>query len=175
VGAPFDLLSQVYLRMDQLDRDIIRLLQRDSRLSFTRIARELQKPDTTVHFRMRKLVRDKIVARFSALVRPEALGYGVACLFRIEIGGHILPDISKDRTRTFAEEIAREELCLWVALDNEPMIIHALVLGIDDKNIEEHANTLRKSPDVVKVSVIHLRNVVKGWEISGVPEVATDI
>jgi len=59
--------------MDKPDREIIRLLQMDSRLSFTRMARELEKPDTTVHFRMRKLVKDGIVARFSALVRPEAL------------------------------------------------------------------------------------------------------
>lgn len=163
------------MRMDQLDREIIRLLQRDSRLSFTRIARELQKPDTTVHFRMRRLVKDGVVARFSALVKPEALGYNVASLFKIEIGGHILPDISKDRTHTFAEEIAREEQFLWVALDKEPMTIHALVMGINDDDIERRANVLRKSPDVVKVTVTYLHNMVKGWEISGSPGVTTDV
>lgn len=155
--------------MDQLDRELIRLLQKDSRLSFTSIAKELKKPDTTVHFRMRKLIKDGIVSRFSALVKPEAFGYGCAGLFRIEIGGHILPEISKERTSTFAREMAEDESYLLIAVDEEPMTIHAVVMGTNGEDIEKRANALRKSPDVVKVIVTRIDKVVKGWEVTGSP------
>ncbi|TXT56667.1 MAG: putative HTH-type transcriptional regulator [Candidatus Thorarchaeota archaeon] len=156
--------------MDQLDRDLIRILQKDARISFTDIAEKLDKADTTIHFRTKRLKSTNVITRFSALVKPEALGYHLSGLFKIEIGGHILPDISQNRTHTFAEEIAQEEHCLWVAVDNEPMTIHALILAKDEVTLEEKAEQLRKSPDVVKVSVNPLKSVVKGWEISGNPE-----
>ncbi|MBD3405880.1 MAG: AsnC family transcriptional regulator [Candidatus Lokiarchaeota archaeon] len=155
--------------MDQLDRDLIKLLQKDARTSFTDIAEELGKPDTTIHFRTKRLKSSNVVTRFSALVRPEAMGYNISGLAKIEIGGHILPDISKNRTDSFAEELAQEEHCLWVAVDTEPMTIYALILAKDEKSLENRVENLRKSPDVVRVSLNLLKSVVKGWELSGKP------
>ena len=156
--------------MDQLDRDLIRILQKDAKTPFTKIAEELKQPDTTIHFRAKRLKESNTVTRYCALVRPEALGYTVSAIFRIEIGGHILPEISKDRTRSFAEEIAANEQYLWVAVDEEPMVVHALTMGTDEEDLQERAETLRKSPDVVKVTMTSVSAVVKGWEISGNPE-----
>ncbi|MHA1905708.1 MAG: Lrp/AsnC family transcriptional regulator [Candidatus Thorarchaeota archaeon] len=155
--------------LDEKDRRLIRILQRDARTPFTHIGKELDLPDTTVHFRTKKLVKSNIVNRFAALVRPEAFGYNTAALLRIEIGGHILPDISKDRTGTFANELAEEEHFLWIAVE-EPMTIHALVIGTDDEDLENKKAELEKSPDIVNVTKVSLSGVVKGWEISGNPE-----
>jgi len=155
--------------LDDLDRRLIRILQRDARTPFTHIGKELDQPDTTVHFRTKRLVDKDIVSRFAALVRPEALGYNAAALVRIEIGGHILPDISKDRTATYAEELAEAEHYVWIAVE-EPMTIHALMVGESEEDLESKRIELSKSPDIVNVSTISLSNVVKGWEISGRPE-----
>ena len=156
--------------MDQLDRDLIRILQKDAKTPFTKIAKDLEQPDTTIHFRAKRLKDSNTVTRYCALVRPEALGYTVSAIFQIEIGGHILPEISKDRTRSYAEEIAAKEQYLWVAVDEEPMVVHALTMGIDEEDLQKRAETLRKSPDVVKVTITAVSAVVKGWEISGNPE-----
>lgn len=156
--------------MDQLDRDLIRILQKDAKTPFTKIAKDLEQPDTTIHFRAKRLKDSNTVTRYCALVRPEALGYTVSAIFQIEIGGHILPEISKDRTRSYAEEIAANEQYLWVAVDEEPMVVHALTMGIDEEDLQKRAETLRKSPDVVKVTITAVSAVVKGWEISGNPE-----
>ena len=110
------------------------------------------------------------MSRFSALVRPEALGYNDSAIFRIQIGGHILPKISQDRAHSFAEEIASDEQYLWVAVDEEPMIVHALVMGADEADLEERRDRLKESPDVVEVTITPISRVVKGWEISGIPE-----
>jgi DNA-binding Lrp family transcriptional regulator len=156
--------------MDQLDRDLLRILQRDAKTPFTRIAEELDQPDTTIHFRAKRLKENNTITRYCALVRPETFGYTASAIFRIEIGGHILPEISKDRTHTFAKEIAEDEQYLWVAVDEEPMVVHALTMGVDKEDLQKRVEALRKSPDVVKVTVTPVSTVVKGWEISGNPE-----
>jgi DNA-binding Lrp family transcriptional regulator len=161
--------------LDELDHALIKILQRDARTSFVKIAEELSTsvktvPDTTIHFRTKKLQKNNVVSRFSALVKPEALGYKDSAIFRIQIGGHILPKISQDRAHSFAEEIARDEQYLWVAVDEEPMIVHALVMGADEEDLERRRERLTESPDVVNVTMTPISRVVKGWEISGTPE-----
>lgn len=156
--------------MDQLDRDLLRILQKDAKTPFTRIAEELKQPDTTIHFRAKRLKESNTITRYCALVQPEALGYTASAIFRIEIGGHILPEISKERTHSFAEEIAENEQFLWVAVDEEPMIVHALTMGVDEEDLQRRAETLRKSPDVMKVTMTPVSAVVKGWELSGNPK-----
>ncbi|TFF92400.1 AsnC family transcriptional regulator [Candidatus Thorarchaeota archaeon] len=152
--------------MDDLDRNIIRLLQKDARMPFTEMARELDKPDTTVHFRTRRLLENGVVKRLGALVAPESCGYGIAGLLEIEIGGHILPEISQDRTVSFAEELSEREQFLWVSLDREPMRIHALLLGKDEDDLKGKVQSIEKSPDVVNISLTPLASVLKGWEIT---------
>ncbi len=153
-----------------LDKDLIRILQRDAKTPFTKIADELHHPDTTIHFRAKRLKENDVVSRYCALVRPEALGFNTACLFRIEIGGHIVAAVSKERTQTFAEELAQKDHFLWVSANSETMTIHAIVMAEDEENLEKRADELRKSPDVTNVASIPIGSVVKGWEISGLPE-----
>ena len=156
--------------MDQLDRDLISILQKDAKKPFTQISEELKQPDTTIHFRTRRLRENNIITRFSALVQPEALGYTTSAILHIEIGGHILPDISKERTETFAQELVQEEHFLFVAVDSKPMLIHAILMGTSEEDLLQRIENLKKSPDIVNVSIDSLNHVVKGWEISGTPD-----
>lgn len=153
--------------MDELDRDLIRILQRDAKTPFTKIAEELNRPDTTIHFRTKRLEANNIVSRFSALVRPEAFGFTLSVLMTIKIGGHIVPEISKNRTHSFAEELSNRDDYLWVAVDQDPMLIRALLMGSEESSIQDEVERLRKCPDVVDVTINPLNKVVKGWEISG--------
>jgi DNA-binding Lrp family transcriptional regulator len=156
--------------MDKLDRDIIRLLQRNARMPFTKIAEELGKPDTTIHFRTRQLVEKGIVKKFGAVISPESYEYTTAGLLEIEIGGHILPEISHDRTISFAKELAEQEQFLWISVDKEPMKIHALLMARDEDDLDQRVQVIKKSPDVVNISSTPLATVVKGWEITENPQ-----
>ncbi|MFW9835214.1 MAG: AsnC family transcriptional regulator, partial [Candidatus Thorarchaeota archaeon] len=49
--------------MDQLDRDLIRILQKDAKTPFTKIAKDLDQPDTTIHFRAKRLKENDVVTR----------------------------------------------------------------------------------------------------------------
>ncbi len=160
--------------MDDLDWKIIRILQRDARLPFTQIARELNQPDTTVHFRTRRLLKSGIVSRFSALLNPRALGLNAAGLVRIKVGGHILPSISSNRTQTLAEELSTEDAFQWIGVSSEPMTLYALIVAPDEAGVEKTVESLRKRPDIVEVSLTPLSSIVKGWEIAGPPPSGSD-
>jgi DNA-binding Lrp family transcriptional regulator len=155
--------------LDELDHELIRILQRDARTPFTHIASEIDQPDTTVHFRTKKLIKNNVVSRFAALIHPEAFGYTDAALIKIEIGGHSLPVISEKRATSYAEELASEDHVLWVAVE-EPNTIHGILLGEDQEIIQKLRENISKSPDVVNTVLIPLSKVVKGWELSGNPE-----
>ena len=59
-------------------------------------------------------------------------------------------------------------------MDAEPTIIHAVIMGASDQDLKQRVETIRKSPDVVKVTINPVSSVVKGWEISGTPEERDD-
>ena len=160
----------IFQKMDLLDKALIRILQQDAKKPFTQIAEELKQADTTIHFRAKRLEKNNIVTRYCALVRPEALGYNIAAFIRIEIGGHILPEISKDRTQTFAKELAESDLYLLIAVADEPMVIHAIMMAENEEALDAQVEEVRKSPDVVNVSVNPVDSIIKGWEISGNPK-----
>jgi Lrp/AsnC family transcriptional regulator for asnA, asnC and gidA len=157
----------VVYKMDLLDQDLIRILQKDAKKPFTQIAKELGQIDTTIHYRVKRLESNGTITRFCALIRPESFGYTLGALLKIEIGGHILPEISKDRTRSFAQELAQTDMYLMVAVEDESKVIHALMMAADEDGLNRQVEDLRKSPDVVNITVTKVTSVIKGWEISG--------
>ncbi len=76
----------VSIELDDLDRRILKLLQKDARLSFAEIGRHLDIAETTVRFRVNRLVESGVIARFAAILDPVKVGLkvGGAILLKIE-------------------------------------------------------------------------------------------
>ncbi|UCE75058.1 MAG: winged helix-turn-helix transcriptional regulator, partial [Methanomassiliicoccales archaeon] len=60
---------------DETDRRILRMLNKDARMSFRRISRELKVSLTTVTSRVKKMELNGIISGYIPLVDPEKLGY----------------------------------------------------------------------------------------------------
>ncbi len=63
-------------KLDATDRDIVKCLMRDGRMSSAAIARELGLVDRTVQYRIDRLLERDII-RITAIVVPQTLGYNV--------------------------------------------------------------------------------------------------
>lgn len=71
--------------LDEIDRGILRFLQDDARTSFARIARQLHVGESTVRFRVKKLLNRGVIIRFMALVNPVKFGLSLTALLLMKI------------------------------------------------------------------------------------------
>lgn len=69
------------VRIDALDRNILKHLQEDASMSLDEIGRNVGSSKTPVWNRIRKLKDVGVVRRQTVLLSPEALGLGACFLF----------------------------------------------------------------------------------------------
>ncbi|MFH1399177.1 MAG: Lrp/AsnC family transcriptional regulator [Candidatus Woesearchaeota archaeon] len=71
--------------MDQIDQQILSEIQKSSDKKVYQIARKLNLPRSTVHNRIKKLEKDKIILSYKAIVDPKKLGKDVTAFIHIII------------------------------------------------------------------------------------------
>ncbi|MDX2063841.1 MAG: Lrp/AsnC ligand binding domain-containing protein [Bacteroidia bacterium] len=69
--------------LDDLDRQILRVLLKDANVPYTDIARELQVSGGTIHVRMKKMQEAGVVVGSRLVVSPSALGFDITALIGV--------------------------------------------------------------------------------------------
>jgi Lrp/AsnC family transcriptional regulator for asnA, asnC and gidA len=95
------------LEPDGLDRQIIGLLQADGRCSNREIARQLDVPEATIRYRVRRLTESGLL-KITALVAPEHLGYRLTVVVNVQVQG--------DKVDEVAEAIGAFSEVMWLAI-----------------------------------------------------------
>ena len=85
--------------MDEIDIKIISLLQKDSRLSFNRIAKELGISVGTAYNRIRGLEEKGVLRGYTAIVDPVKVGYQLTAIILIQAEGKHLLDVEGEIAR----------------------------------------------------------------------------
>ncbi len=83
--------------LDNLDIEILRLLQSNSRISFSDISRKIGVPEATIRYRVRKLLEKGVIRGFYTLIEPSKVGFPFSVI--------ILADIDPDRLDYVFNEI----------------------------------------------------------------------
>ena len=73
--------------IDETDRKIIELLQKDGRLSNAALAEKVGLPTSTVYERVRKLERKGIIKGYVAVIDAEKLGKPITAFIRLSVSG----------------------------------------------------------------------------------------
>jgi Lrp/AsnC family leucine-responsive transcriptional regulator len=63
------------IELDRIDRILLKILQQDSRIPLQQIAKKLGIPKSTVHYRIGRLERERIIQGYYAKLNPSRLGY----------------------------------------------------------------------------------------------------
>ncbi len=71
--------------MDELDWSLLALLQRDGRMTYTELARQVRLSVPAVTERVKRLEDSGVIEGYVACVNPEAAGYGVTALIAITV------------------------------------------------------------------------------------------
>ena len=69
--------------LDATDWQLLTMLQRDGRLSYAELAREVAMSPSAVAERVRRLEEAGVIAGYQALVDPERVGLGILALVRL--------------------------------------------------------------------------------------------
>ena len=146
--------------VDQIDRDIIRLLQRDGRTSNTEIGRALGLTETTIRKRIGRLVGERLVS-IVAVPTPAAVGMTTSAIIGISVQLVNLHDVSE---RLVA---CREVRYVGLSTGRYDVIVEAF---FDDHEhlLEFISNTLGGMEGVTGVETSLILKVAKfsyEWEI----------
>lgn len=120
--------------MDELDTEILNKLKEDAKLSYKKIAKMLNKPPSTIHFRIKRMIEDKTIMRFSSIVDVGKLGYKTV--------GWVGLTIDPLKTGEIAQKIASFEETKIVSVTGGA---HNLVIQILIKNEKELWNFIREN------------------------------
>lgn len=89
------------LKLDEIDREIIRTLSLDSRLSVRELAARVHRSSTTVFERLRRLEHSGVIKQYTVVVDNSAVGRGFTVFCNVS-----LKHISTEIHRRFAAVIA---------------------------------------------------------------------
>jgi Lrp/AsnC family transcriptional regulator for asnA, asnC and gidA len=100
--------------IDELDRNIIRLLQVDGRMSNTEIARQLDITETTVRKRIARLLDQRLMS-IVAVPSPEAVGLTLSAILGVSVDLPSMQDVAEtirtyDEVRYVGMSVGRYEL-----------------------------------------------------------------
>ncbi|WP_297464969.1 Lrp/AsnC family transcriptional regulator [Thermococcus sp.] len=82
--------------MDELDIRILSVLQRNARLSYREIARELKVAVGTVYNRIRRMEEEGIIRGYAPVLDYEKLGFGLTAVIGVKARGRRIVDIERE-------------------------------------------------------------------------------
>jgi Lrp/AsnC family transcriptional regulator for asnA, asnC and gidA len=148
--------------LDRLDLAILHRLLRDGRASFTEIARELKMPDTTIHFRVKRLKELGALKKFTAAVDPHALGLVDIALVKLKIETLIMPHLIRDRLEDLAEEFQSIEEVKFVAISVDAGELILIIATNDRQRTNAIVEQMQKSGGVERADAVRITNISKG-------------
>jgi len=150
------------IKLDAIDRDIVRCLMRNGRKSSAAVARELGLVDRTVQYRIDRLIESGIV-EVIALVVPQALGYNIIADIHCQVDISCINEV--------AETVAQFEEVGYVGCStgDEDLSIQAYFESTT-KIYEFLTEKLGKLPGIRHTRTAVVPKVVKSIVDWGIPE-----
>ena len=132
------------IELDDIDRRIVAALQAEGRLPMVDLAEKVGLSATPCQRRVKRLEEDGVIARYAALVSPQAMGLGLQALVQITLDDH-----SEKTVAAFEAAIrARPEVVACYAVTGD-MDFQVHVLAPDLASFSEFAmKALLRMPGV---------------------------
>jgi len=102
-------------KVDELDLEILSELSNDASISVPRLSKKIDVNSSVVYSRIKRLVKKKLIQRFTIVVNDSELGYEVKALTGINMNSkkrdHIIEELFKiDGVREVAEVTGRFDI-----------------------------------------------------------------
>lgn len=142
--------------IDKNDRAILRLLQKNGRISVTNIAQELSMSESACRRRIERLEQDEIIKNYSCEIDAAKLGFGITVFVSISLS------ILSDRDLVKFEQAVRaapEILECWLMTGESDYLMRIGARDVGDLE-RIHREVLTKLPNLTRVNTaIAMRSV----------------
>ena len=88
--------------IDELDREILQLLEKDSRLSNKQLSIRLHRSLTPIRVRVRRLQQEGFIRRYTVIVDPKRIGLNLIVYTHVQLKEH-----SQKSLLTFSREVIK--------------------------------------------------------------------
>lgn len=106
--------------MDELDKKIIQILREDSRIPMTKVSKELGVPETTLYFRINKMLKDGIIEKFTIVLGEDYKNLKVAY---IKPKNYLISEMSKRIFDKVAVKISKDPAVRLVAKCDDQIMV----------------------------------------------------
>ena len=138
-------------QIDDIDREIIRLLQVDGRTPYSHLARVVGLSDAAARQRVNRLTAEGVID-IVAVTDPVKLGLGFQALLAIKVS---------DDVRKIAVEVGSYDDSVYVVLTAGRYDLIAEVVSRDSDAFVELTNTIRTLPGVESVETLPYLGITK--------------
>lgn len=139
--------------LDEIDYKIVEILRKDARTPFTKVGEELEISDATVHVRVKKLLQEGIIKRYTIVVDEEAFGR--------KVNGLVLLDV---RPGTLEEVLTYLLAIRGVSSIYEIHGPNDLIILIGGLDLDDMREILLKIREIPNVTASELLTIYKVWK-----------
>ncbi len=114
--------------LDRIDRQLLRLLSNDARMSNKQLAGEVKLAPSSCHTRVQRLLADGWVQGFHADVRPAAFGIGLRAIVFVRMARHTTALLD-----AFGEHVGRmpEVMDVFYVAGSHDFLVHVAVRDVE--------------------------------------------
>jgi len=140
-------------KLDKVDREIIKALQKDARTPFTEIGKMLGISDATVHVRVKRMWRAGVIKKYTIVMSEEILGRGIA--------SYVLMSVKQGKVEEVSKMLAKMETVTMVQEVHGSNDILVKIGTGDLESLRDVVKEIQEIPDVVASECL---TVFKTWK-----------
>ncbi len=72
------------MMLDPIDNQILKMLQADGRISYSEIAEKANRTEVTIRRRVRRLINEGVIKRFTVVLDPLKIGKSISAIIRVK-------------------------------------------------------------------------------------------
>ena len=110
--------------LDRYDRKLLAEMQSDARTPQSELGARVNLSTAAVNRRLKRLIDEKVIEKFTAVVAPEALGYALTIVVTVEVESEQI-DLLDAMKRSF-ERCPQVQQCYYVAGEWDFVLIFAV-------------------------------------------------
>lgn len=133
-------------KLDNKDKKILEVVNTNGRASVTEIAKRAKMPRDSVHYRLQKLIKSKVIEFFHAVIDPSKLGYPIFSYVNF-----VLYNLNSETEEKFFKYLESHKNVVYVAKTIGKWDCITAISAQDLKQFDEILRQIRsKFPNIIR-------------------------